>query len=245
MTLASLLAALRDTDMMLPLFCALIAGTSIGAEREIQGKPAGLRTHALVCFSAALMTWVGLNTADWTASMPPNAQIVADMARMPHAILTGIGFLGAGVIFRESGSVQGLTTAASLWLTAALGIVFGAGLLELGTLGTLAALMVLVVLRILQRLAPQRPKVRLDIAVTAQSDYDQARLESALAAQGLRAGPLSIRQDCAAGLRRYQLLASAQGSTIDGEKLSRAFQNDALVQEFSIIPLETDPAFSP
>lgn len=242
MTADSLLATLRDTDMMLPLLCSLFAGALIGAEREIQGKPAGLRTHTLVCFASALMTLAGLRMADWLSVLPDGAQVVSDMARMPHAILTGIGFLGAGVIFREGVSVHGLTTAASLWLTAALGIVFGTGLLELGTIGTVGALLVLVLLRILQRLAPQHPTVRLEIAVGAESSYGQANLHASLSGLGLRAGPLSIRQDQASGLRHYTLVASAKGKAIDVDSLSATFQGQSLVREYSVTPLENAPA---
>ena len=240
MTHDSLLAALRDAGVMFPLLCSLISGALIGAEREFQGKPAGLRTHTLVCFASALMTLAGLRMAEWTSVLPPNADVVSDMARMPHAILTGIGFLGAGVIFREGASVQGLTTAASLWLTAALGIVFGAGLLELGLIGTVIALVVLVLLRVLQRLTPQNQRVRLEIAVSVDSSYDGARLEASLAAQGLRAGPMSLRQDRATGLRHYMLLASGQDLSIDCARFARAMQDDDVVQAFSIIPMQNE-----
>ncbi len=242
MTIDSLLAALRDTETMLPLACSLIAGVLIGGEREIQGKPAGLRTHTLVCFASALMTLAGLRMAEWTSVLPDGAQIVSDMARMPHAILTGIGFLGAGVIFREGASVQGLTTAASLWMTAALGIVFGTGLLELGIIGAVAALIVLVVLRILQRPSPELPSVLLEIAVSAESSYDLTQLETILRQHGLTAGLPTIRQDRAGGLRQYTLAAMTKASSIDREALALAFQRDALVLRFSIGDIESGPA---
>jgi putative Mg2+ transporter-C (MgtC) family protein len=239
MTLETLLVALRDTDVMLPLLCSLVAGALIGVEREFQGKPAGVRTHTLVCFASTLMTLLGLRMGEWTAVLPVDTQIVSDMARMPHAILTGIGFLGAGVIFREGTSVQGLTTAASLWLTAALGIVFGAGLLELGVIGTVAALAVLVVLRVLQRFTPPKPTIRVDVTVKAESSYDAARLASTLSAQGLRAGPLSFQADRSSGMRRYTLLVSAQDKNIDCDHLARALHDDD-VQDLAITPLEND-----
>jgi putative Mg2+ transporter-C (MgtC) family protein len=242
MTFDSLQAALRDGDVMFPLLCSLAAGALIGVEREFQGKPAGLRTHTLVCFASALMTLLGLRMAEWVVVLPPDTQIVSDMARMPHAILTGIGFLGAGVIFREGANVQGLTTAASLWLTAALGIVFGAGLLELGVIGTVTALLVLVLLRSLQRLTPPRPVVRLELAVEDVSDFAGEKLKRVLQEQGLRAGALSLRHDRKQGLRHYGLLISAQSASIDCEALARALQAEGGVQEFSIVPLENEAA---
>lgn len=242
MTYDSLLETFHDADVMVPLLCSLIAGALIGLEREFQGKPAGLRTHTLVCFASALMTLLGLRMSEWTSALPLDTQIVTDMARMPHAILTGIGFLGAGVIFREGANVQGLTTAASLWLTAALGIVFGAGLTELGTIGTAIALLVLILLRLVQRLTPQKPGFRIEIAVRADGNFDSDRLKAALAGQGLIAGPLSLRLDRASGLRRYVFLASAQDQSVDCERLAQELQADAEVQELLVAPLENEIA---
>jgi putative Mg2+ transporter-C (MgtC) family protein len=240
MTLDSLISALRDTDVILPLVCSVISGALIGMERELLGKPAGVRTHTLVCFASALMTLLGLRMGEWTATLPVGTQIVSDMARMPHAILTGIGFLGAGVIFRSGFSVQGLTTAASLWLTASLGIVFGAGLLELATIGTVITLVVLVLLRALRHIAPPQPVIRIEIAVNAASSYDGARLETSLVDHGLRAGPFSIQQDRASGLRRYTLLAFSHDLSVDCERLATAMQDESEVEELSITPLENE-----
>lgn len=241
MTLDSLLVAVRDIDVMLPLLYSLVAGALIGAERELSGKPAGLRTHTLVCFASALMTLLGLRMDEWTAALPMDTQIVSDMARMPHAILTGIGFLGAGVIFREGATVQGLTTAASLWLTAALGIVFGTGLLELATIGTAIALIVLILLRLVQGFMQPKPEFRIEIAVASGSQYDGARLKADLAVEGLQASSMFIRQDRVSGLRRYVLLASGQDRAIDSEGLLRSLEDTDEMQEVAIIPLGNDP----
>lgn len=242
MTLESILVAGRDIDVMLPLLCSIFAGAMIGAERELHGKPAGVRTHTLVCFASALMTLLGLRMEEWTAALPVDAQIVTDMARMPHAILTGIGFLGAGVIFREGTTVQGLTTAASLWLTAVLGIVFGTGLVELATIGTVIALLVLGLLRLLQTIMPPKPEIRIEVTVSSDSPYDGARLKADLAVEGLRASSMSIRQDRDSGLRRYVLLVSGQDRTIDSDRLLIRLQDASGMQEVAILPLENGPA---
>ncbi|MDX1821398.1 MAG: MgtC/SapB family protein [Paracoccaceae bacterium] len=240
MTPDSLLATLQDTDMMLPLLCSLIAGALIGVEREFQGKPAGLRTHTLLCFAAALMTLLGLRMAEWTAALSVETQVISDLARMPHAILTGIGFLGAGVIFREGASVHGLTTAASLWLTAALGIVFGTGLLELGTIGTAAALIVLILLRVLQRVSLRHPSLRLEIITACNSPFDSTTLTATLAAHHLKPGPISQREDRTTGLRHVLLKATSTRVTLDNAGLSKALHQDPQVQGFTITPLENE-----
>lgn len=240
MTLDSLLALLQDHTITLPLGLSVLAGLLIGIEREFRGKPAGVRTHALVCLASALMTLLGLRMDEWLTALPPDAQIVTDMARMPHAILTGIGFLGAGVIFREGPAVQGLTTAASVWLTAALGIVFGAGLLELGVIGTVVALLVLVLFRLLQRVLPARPVIRLDVVVPQASALDAAVLSKVLERIGLKAGPISLSQDVALGLRRYKLLAAGLDQRIDCDEVARAVRDTAALHKLTVVPLDRD-----
>ncbi|WP_374644572.1 MgtC/SapB family protein [Tabrizicola sp.] len=240
MTPQSLIATLEDQSLMVPLAFSLAAGLLIGIERELRRKPAGLRTHALVCVASALMTLLGLRMEDWAAVLPDGTQIVSDMARMPHAILTGIGFLGAGVIFREGPSVQGLTTAATLWMTAALGIVFGAGLLELGVIGTVAALLVLILFRLVQRVMPPKPVIRLDVVVPATSTLDGTQLTAALAGIGLTAGPISLAQDIGLGLRRYKLMAAGQDQRIDCDAVASALRSTADLQKLTVVPLDRD-----
>lgn len=240
MTLDSLVVTLHDTELMVPLLCSLVAGVLIGVEREFQGKAAGVRTHALLCFASAILTLLGLRMAEWTSNLSADTQVVSDLARMPHAILTGVGFLGAGVIFREGPSVHGLTTAASLWLTAALGIVFGTGLLELGTIGTAAALTVLFLLRVVQSMTLRHPALRLEIAVNKDSPYDCAELAAYLSKHDLKAGPISQRQDHASGLRHFALVASSTHSAINAERLAKSLQDEQAVLEFSVIPLENE-----
>src|SRR6185312_15372075 len=93
-------------------------------ERSYHGRPAGFRTHALVCTASALLMLVTVYEAHW---VPAAAKVQLDPTRMAQGIMTGIGFLGAGVIVKEGLSVRGLTTAASIWITAAIGILAGIG----------------------------------------------------------------------------------------------------------------------
>ncbi|HWY40068.1 MAG TPA: MgtC/SapB family protein [Chthoniobacterales bacterium] len=112
-----------NEDIAVRLGAALILGSALGLNRELHGKPAGLRTHALVCLGAAAATMVALNYQDRSQAADPNA-----IGRVVQGILTGIGFLGAGVILRDpAGHVTGLTTAATIWICAVLGIVCGLG----------------------------------------------------------------------------------------------------------------------
>src|ERR671938_1560643 len=105
---------------------ALLIGGIIGLERTFHGRPAGFRTHSLVCVASALLMLVTVYQSDWMTAAPVDA-IRTDPTRMAQGIMTGIGFLGAGVIIKEGFSVRGLTSAASIWITAAIGILAGIG----------------------------------------------------------------------------------------------------------------------
>src|SRR2546430_3624185 len=111
--------------MLARLLVALGAGAAIGFERSYHGRPAGFRTHALVCTASSLLMLVTVYEAHWMRAA--SALVQLDPTRMAQGIMTGIGFLGAGVIIKEGLSVRGLTTAASIWITAAIGILAGIG----------------------------------------------------------------------------------------------------------------------
>ncbi|HET7595578.1 MAG TPA: MgtC/SapB family protein [Burkholderiales bacterium] len=130
-------------EIVLRLVSAVVVGGLIGIERSYHGRPAGFRTHTLVCIASALLMMVTVYESQWFVSGRLE-RVVVDPTRMAQGIMTGIGFLGAGVIMKEGLSVRGLTTAASIWITAAIGILVGigfyfpAGLATALTLGTLS-----------------------------------------------------------------------------------------------------------
>jgi len=106
-----------EIDIVLKLLLATFLGSMVGFEREIHKKPAGLRTHSLVCMGSTLFTLVSLSMVG------PNV----DVSRIAAGVVTGIGFLGAGMIFKAENKVKGLTTAAELWALAAIGLAIGVG----------------------------------------------------------------------------------------------------------------------
>ena len=128
--------------ILVRVLAALIVGAAIGFERTFHGRPAGFRTHALVCLASSLLMLVTVYQNEWMTVMPLDA-IRTDPTRMAQGIMTGIGFLGAGVIFKEGLTVRGLTTAASIWITAAIGVLIGIGFHYAATLGAVATIAVL------------------------------------------------------------------------------------------------------
>jgi putative Mg2+ transporter-C (MgtC) family protein len=139
--------------MMVRIVGALAIGAVIGLERSFHGRPAGFRTHALVCVASALLMLVTVYQNEWMTQVAIDA-IRTDPTRMAQGIMTGIGFLGAGVIFKEGLIVRGLTTAASIWMTASIGILVGVGFWMPAIFGTIATLVVLSAFRIVEDKLP-------------------------------------------------------------------------------------------
>lgn len=133
-------------DFVARLAAAIAAGLAIGFNRNLTGKPLGMRTLALVSLSAAIVTLSAISFLGFDAPKPAMARVLQGII---EGVMTGMGFIGAGVILRdrEAQTVHGLTTAASVWVTAALGIACGLAAWPIAISGTLIAVAVLVVLR--------------------------------------------------------------------------------------------------
>jgi len=135
------------------LVISLIAGGIIGLERSYNGRPAGFRTHSLVCMSSSMLML--LTVYQWSLlADAPLETIRVDPTRMAQGIMTGIGFLGAGVIMKERNSIRGLTTSASIWVTASIGILIGMGFYVPALAATILAVGTLSIFRKLERRIP-------------------------------------------------------------------------------------------
>lgn len=145
-------------DWLLKLALAAAVGALIGGERERGGHPAGVRTQALVALAAALLTNAGRVGFIGDA---------VDLSRIASQVVTGIGFIGAGVILKHRGTVTGLTTAATLFLTAGLGVAIGADLIIPALIATAIALVVIYGLRLI------KPRLRSRLSKTVHVDYIQ------------------------------------------------------------------------
>lgn len=174
-------------DFVPSLLAAVLAGGMIGFEREWRGRAAGLRTHILVCLASALLMEAAVSQSAWRFDALAGSAVVSDPTRMAHGVLTGIGFLCAGVIFRAGFSIHGLTTAASLWITAAIGLLFGVGLFPLAAAGTVLAVAILAVLRIVSARLPQQTVVDAEVVWRRGDPAAGDAVESALREAG---GPM-------------------------------------------------------
>ena len=151
------------------LTLATVLGLFVGLEREKQNRPAGLRTHALVSLGSALITIISVSAFN---------QYGSDPFRLAAQIVSGIGFLGAGTILREGVNIKGLTTAASLWATAGIGIAVGSNMLILAVSGTLLITIVLIPLGKLERSSYPLIRVNVKVVATNREDILKEVLES-------------------------------------------------------------------
>jgi len=154
------------TTILLRTVLAVALGGAIGVERESKHRPAGFRTHTLVCVGAStVMILSELLFAQYNAAYG----IMPDPARMGAQVVSGIGFLGAGTIMRYGANVHGLTTAASIWVTGCIGLAAGAGFYALAGTATSVILITLIVFTKLTTLFSQRP-VKRELLIEMQND---------------------------------------------------------------------------
>lgn len=185
------LVAETRPDILLHLLAALVAGGAIGLERSYHGRPAGFRTHALVCLASALLMLLTVYQSQW---FPATGDIVRiDPTRMAQGIMTGIGFLGAGVIFKEGLSVRGLTTAASIWITAAIGVLMGSGLYYPAIVGTLCTLGVLSAFRWIENRTPSHLFAHHRVRFDRDNVMPEQNLRDLLASHGFQISGLAYR----------------------------------------------------
>jgi putative Mg2+ transporter-C (MgtC) family protein len=176
----------------LQLLAAVFAGALIGFERSYHGRPAGFRTHALVCTASSLLMLVTLYQWRWFS---PGAleRVAVDPTRMAQGIMTGIGFLGAGVIMKEGLSVRGLTTAASIWMTAAIGILLGVGFWFPATLGVMLTLGMLSGFRQIEIIMPTQYYAHLTVRFPRAAIMPEPQLRALTDEHGFSIANLSYR----------------------------------------------------
>jgi len=194
-----------ELAVALKLLMAALAGGIIGFEREMHGRPAGLRTHLLVTVGSCLMMIISEAFHLKYGGLGADSSVRIDPSRTAAQIIAGIGFLGAGVILKEGVNVRGLTTAASLWVVAGLGMAFGMGLVGPAAITTLLALFSLFFLK---KLEPVIKKDRyLFMAVIAESDKDiYPELERIFREHHMRIHDLSSSLDVEGGEVGYDFI---------------------------------------
>src|SRR5262245_22479432 len=221
-------------EMMLRLVAALVAGSCIGYERSFHGRPAGLRPHVLVCLASSVLMLVTVYEDQWVR-IAGEARL--DPTRMAQGIMTGIGFLGAGVIVKEGLNVRGLTTAASIWITAAIGVLAGVGLYFPMSFAVLLALLVLSVFRWIEMRVPTQAYYYFDVKYAREGNLSEEAMRELLGKLGFSVANFSYRLDGMGSDRSLRHKMTLQ--TTDRKaaaRLARWLEENYTVIEFKLSP---------
>lgn len=154
------------SELLIRVLLAVVIGAAIGIDREVKNRPAGMRTHVLVCLGAMLVALVEQQTVAYVARLG-NTQINVSVGRLTSGVVSGVGFLGAGTIIMSERKIMGLTTAASLWCTACLGLAVGAGFY---TMAVLVGVVILSILKLMQRIVHIKTFKRLEVQFVHRTD---------------------------------------------------------------------------
>jgi putative Mg2+ transporter-C (MgtC) family protein len=220
---------MTDYDLLLRPLLGMIAGGLIGIERSFHGRAAGLRTYALVCLGSALLV------AATERILPATTGAPGDPTRVIQGIVTGIGFLGAGVILKEGFVVRGLTTAASIWVASAVGVVIGAGFFYAGFLATGLALITLSVLRKIEDRMPVQRFVHCHICFMRDKSLDETQLRDLVGHLDFKITELSYRLDARTNMFEYKFVMWS--STPDASRnLQHALLTEPAIVQFRISP---------
>jgi putative Mg2+ transporter-C (MgtC) family protein len=220
-------------EMALHLVVALGAGGIIGLERSYHGRPAGFRTHALVCLASSALMILTVYHGRWFDTSL--VRVAIDPTRMAQGIMTGIGFLGAGVIMREGLTVRGLTTAASIWITAAIGILIGVGFYFPAGIATALTLIALSVFRWIERRMPIEFYANLTVAFLRNTALPEAELRAMVERQGFVVANMNYSVTDEGKTFEYQMVIHSpdRGNT---RQLSEALNALPFVTAFRIAP---------
>ena len=174
--LNSQFSLMQNLDFVIRILVACLCGFVLGVERSRRFKEAGVRTHMIVCAGAALIMIVSkYGFADLTSASKEmyNGTRGADPARLAAQVVSGVGFLGAGMIFKNGGSVTGLTTAAGIWAAAGIGLAIGSGMYVVGILVTIAIASIQMLMHIVTVGADAYKHCNIDILVESLFDFDE------------------------------------------------------------------------
>jgi putative Mg2+ transporter-C (MgtC) family protein len=180
-------------ELAVRVLLAALVGAALGFERELSDQPAGLRTHILVSLGAALFTLVGIAGPVLTGA---SESLQVDPTRIAAQVVTGIGFLGAGAILQQGLSIRGLTTAAALWVTAAMGTAVGLGYYTAAVMTLVTSLVVLLALKPLERTVLHRvTRVRRRLIVETDERFRLADLRRALEDFGIAVRSVAMAEN--------------------------------------------------
>lgn len=201
--------ATANLIVFLTLFGALLLGLLVGYERSYHGRAAGMRTYGLVCMASAALTVIAGYPGDWYGGQMTVAAGGADPTRIIQGVVTGIGFLGAGVIMREGFNISGLTTAASLWASSAIGVLVGVGFYAAAMMLALMSALCMVWISKLESWLPSRQAIALVLRFSRNFVLQEDALRRTALSHGYEIAGGSISISCQDGKPEWHFVAVA------------------------------------
>ncbi len=217
------------------LIAALLAGGLIGLERSYNGRPAGFRTHTLVCMSSSLLMLVTIYQMELLPGIPLEVLRI-DPTRMAQGIMTGIGFLGAGVIMKEKLTIRGLTTAASIWITASIGILIGVGFYYAAAIATLLTVGTLSTFRYIEAALPSIHYGRLRVRMPRDTALSEESLCSIITEHHFSTGSPSYALVNNGSILEYQMTVKTRDKQ-NYRLLAQALSGEKTIEEFHLTPI--------
>ena len=221
------------------LFGALLLGLLVGYERSYHGRAAGMRTYGLVCMASCALTVIAGYPGFWyggaamgslTGHLPP------DPTRVIQGIVTGVGFLGAGVIMREGMNISGLTTAASIWSSSAIGVLVGVGFYSAAILLAILSASLMMWAANLERALPSRPAVAIRMTFRAGFTPNQVALEKIALARGYEMAGGSLQILCTSAREEWRFVAISidRNKGVPLAELSRELRQFEGIEDYSL-----------
>jgi putative Mg2+ transporter-C (MgtC) family protein len=218
------------------IFGALLLGLMVGYERFYHGRAAGMRTYGIVCMASCALTVFAGYPQFWYGGQAMGAQVLADPTRVVQGIVTGVGFLGAGVIMKDGFNISGLTTAASLWASSAIGVLTGVGFYMAAILLTALSAGVMMWAVKLEKRLPTRPAIAMVLRFRPDFTPVMETLMRVAQERGyqLAPGSLGIRMVGGRMEWRYVAVDMENGKAIGLDTLASELATFDGVQEFEI-----------
>jgi putative Mg2+ transporter-C (MgtC) family protein len=215
----------------LPLLAAIAMGGAIGIERNFHGHAAGFRTHALVCLTSCALMLVIVEPSRWMGVASADT-LRLNITRVIQGIMTGIGFLGAGIILKQGLEVRGLTTAAAIWCNAAIGVLVGLGSLLTAAIATGLTLLVLTAFRRVESRFPAQLIMHLDVSYARAQAPEAADVRALAAGMACSIDELTFALEVDDVLTYRMILKTRAADAM--ERLARRLAADPLVRHFDL-----------